>query len=248
MASPYYPVYGVGILALTPSGSNPSIARGFVIKDASVSLKVETEELYGEELDPIDVAQKSRKCTIKAKCSGYAADYYAALMSLTATTGSKIVIPDEAGTIPDTPFKITVTNGATFAYDLGVIDTTSGLAMTRGASADAANKYAVNTTTGEYTFNTGDKTHNVLISYAYTGSAVGKTVTVASALAGAATVFSLDLYRTYKSNCTGIRFPAVVGGGFDIAFGSQKHAETDLEFTAYKDSTTGNLAVMCFAK
>lgn len=248
MSNPFFPVYGVGLLALTPSGSNPTPARLAILKDATVDQKIDTEDLYGEEMDPFDVANKSRKTTIKAKCAGFAADIYAALMGLTSSTGSKIAIPDEAATIPATPFQVTVAQGATFDHDLGVIDLTSGLAMVRVASAPSTGQYAVNTTTGAYTFAAADTGHSVLISYVYTAASAGKTVTVGAQLGGAGNVFSLDLHRTYKTNSVGLRFFAVASQGFSTSFGSQKHAEIDLEFTAYKDPTTNNLCTLCFAK
>lgn len=241
MAATYSTPFGIGFLSIVPAGTNPTPIRVAVLKEINVKTTVDFEELYGEEVDPIDTADKSRSTEITAKASGMNALLYAAAFGTTATTGMVTPIKDETATIPATPFQVTVAQGATFALDCGVLDTTAGIVMTRGSSADAAGKYSVNTVTGVYTFNTSDSSHNVSISYLYTDNVNGKTVAIGGALAGAAPQMRLDIARTYSSMSTVFSFPAVKFGGASEAFGNQKHAEIDLTFRAFKDPTTNKM-------
>jgi hypothetical protein len=241
MAATYATPFGIGFLSVVPSGTNPTPIRIAVLKEISVKTSTDFEELYGEEIDPIDAADKSRSTEISAKASGFNALLYAAAFGASATTGSVIGVKDETATIPTTPFEVTVTHGATFALDCGVIDTTAGIVMTRGATATAAGVYAVDTATGKYSFNTADAGHVVSASYLWTDAANGKTVAIGGSLAGAATQMRLDIARTYASSNTLFSFPAVKFAGVSESFGNQKHGEIDLTFRAFKDPTTGKL-------
>lgn len=62
------------------------------------------------------------------------------------------------------PFTITVSNAATFVEDLGVEGTSP---FTRVTGAPALNQYSVNLTTGVYTFNSGNASNPITITYRY---------------------------------------------------------------------------------
>lgn len=71
----------------------------------------------------------------------------------------------QTATIPATPFQVTVTNGATFALDLGVLY--GSTAFVAVANSPAAGQYSVSAA-GVYTFNTADTAKSVAITYLYT--------------------------------------------------------------------------------
>lgn len=85
-------------------------------------------------------------------------------------TANPIVISqstEESTTIPSTPgpYTVTVTEAATFALDLGVIKGVTP--MVRVSGVPAAGQYAVNTSTGVYTFNAVDQGDAIDITYTY---------------------------------------------------------------------------------
>jgi len=234
-----YPVFGIGILTLTPSSANPTPARLGIIKDVSLDIGGDPVELYGEKQFPMDVAIGKRTIGGKGKFANYSADIVATALSVSTTTGSRIGIIDEAGT--PTANTLTVTNGATFAEDLGVIRVSTGLPMVRVASGPATGQYSVNTTTGVYTFAAGDSNPPCLFSYTYTGAAAGKTATVTNTLMGAATTYGLNLHNTYKTKNIGVRLPAIVVPKLSFGFKNEGHSEFDFEFKAFADAS-GNVA------
>lgn len=72
----------------------------------------------------------------------------------------------EAGTVPATPFKITVSKSSKFALDEGVTKD-DGTVFTKVSGAPAQGEYSVSTV-GVYTFNTADQGAALSIKYAYT--------------------------------------------------------------------------------
>jgi hypothetical protein len=242
-----YPIFGVGFAVATPAGSNVTPGRLATFKDCKVSQTWDTVELYGTNQDPDDVASAKRKTVIDATYASYDAATYAALTGGAISTGSVIGIPDESGTIPGTPYKITVAQGATFALNAGVVDLSTGFPMTVVASGPAAGQYSFNGATGEYTFAAADTTHNVLISYGYTAAAVGKSVTQSAAQMGGATTFALDLFTKYNSKASGVRFGRVRLTKLDWDLGSEKHAEMKVQFVAMIDPTTNKISTTIFA-
>lgn len=248
MANSYQTPYGIGILALTPTGSNPTVGRLMVGKDVTVKTSIEVEELYGEEIDPVDVADKSRSTEITMKGSGYSSALFSGALGIASSTGSVITVKDESATVPaSSTYTCTVTHSGAIT-DFGVINSTTGLAMIRGASATAAGIYSVDTATGIYTFHSGDASAKVLISYGYAAASTGSTINIGGQLAGAGVRFRLDVARTYNDLFLGITFPCVRLAGMSESFGSQKHGEIDLTFRAMKDPTTGYLATRYFGK
>lgn len=228
--------FGVGALILTPPGTNPTPVNVGILQDVSLDIKATTKELRGGYQLPVAVAVAGKSINGKAKAADINSGLLASLLNVTPTTGMRIPIIGERSTIPTTPFQITVTNGATFAEDLGVLNLTTGLPMTRAATADAAGKYAVNTSTGVYTFNTDDAGDTVAITYSYTASAVGKTVTWANQLMGVATTYTVHLCQSYNSKYAIAKLHAAVFPSLSMAFKNEDFAGQDIEFQAFAAS------------
>lgn len=208
-------IFGVGFMAAIPTGANPTPAVFGALQDVSVEFSGDLKRLHGNFKYALE--QGMGKSTIDIKAAVGRIDpvfFNQTFFGMTVTTGEKRNVVNEPGTIPTTPFQITVANGATFAVDLGVYDRTTGKWMTRGATATATGIYAVNTATGVYTFNTADSGHNVLITYTYTASATGGTITGTNPLMGTQPVYALHLVNNFTgSGGTGyswFNFPSVI--------------------------------------
>lgn len=188
--------YGLGRLWGIPAGTNPTPVNFAVIKDVSLDIGGELDPLRGEKMYAIDMAKKGGKAGGKIGVAQLDPKALSLILTgVTRTTGTQRTILEEAGTIPTTPFQITVANSATFVQDLGVLDTVTGLYMTRGATATATGVYAVSAG-GVYTFHTADSGHAVRISYRYSVAGSGSTYTIDNSLMTSSTAFGMDLLET----------------------------------------------------
>lgn len=229
--------FGLGSLTLIPSGANPTPVQVGVLSDISLDISYDLKELRGQYQLPVDVARGPAKITAKAKNAALAgAILVAALGGATSAVGSKVGITGE--NIPSIGATNTVANGATFYEDLGVVDYTAGVQMTRVASAPATKQYSVNTATGVYTWAGADATHNVGISYSYTGAAVGKTTTLNNSVMGQSTAFVLSVYNVYGGKGFGFRMPAVHIPKLGLALKAEAYTEQDLDIIVVQDPSS----------
>lgn len=227
--------FGTGLLTLTPSGSNPTPVQLGVLQEVSVDIEVTQVELRGQYKFPVDIAEAAGKVAGKAKFAQiYAAILGNMLNGSSTSTGSTVGAQNEVGTIPATPFTVTVTNSATWVEDLGVIDVNTGLRLTRVASAPATGQYSV--TAGAYLFAAADTGHTVWISYSYT-IAGGKTVVYNNDLMGSGPTFTLTLFNTYNSKNVGIKLFAVKAPKLAMAMKNTDFTMEDLDFAAFASST-----------
>lgn len=234
--------FSVGFAAAIPTGTNPTPARFGILKDWGWDVDGDVKELIGEGQFVEDAVIGLKKITGKITFQNIGAATLGAILGSAGVAGTKIGSRDEGPTvIPTTPFQITVTNGATFYENLGVfmLDATTGLAtpMTRGATATGTGVYAVNDTTGVYTFNTADAGKSVIISYNYTASATGKTITLSQQPSGTTSYFSLCFQNNVKANY-GFRFPRVVIPKLGFAPKQNDWADITTSFTAVVDPVT----------
>lgn len=204
MATPLA-VFGPGSLYITrqdiaaPTPYNIGFVNEFSYDEAGNQV-----DLYGQNQYPIASARGTVKSSGRAKAavvSGLAIN--AAFHGDTFSTGSVVLAESEAGSIPTTPFQVTVTQSATWDTDLGVRFSTSGLPLARVASGPAANQYSV--AAGVYTFNSADTGKGVLISYAYT-IVGGQKVTVTNRAIGSNPYFQLDFASTFEGKAYYVRF------------------------------------------
>lgn len=226
--------FGTGLLSLTPSGSNPTPLQLGVLQEVSLDVEETMQELRGQYQFPVDVAQAAGKISGKAKFATIYGSLIAGILSgSTITTGTTIGALNETGTIPGTPYAITVAHSATFVADLGVINATTGLRMTRVASAPATGQYSVSA--GVYTFAAADTTNVVWISYSYTGTG-GKTVAYSNQLMGTSPTFTLSLYSNYNSNNVGVKLFAVKAPKLSLAFKNTDFTMQDMDFVGFANS------------
>ncbi len=230
--------FGLGSVTAIPGGANPTPVQIAVLSDVSLDFNYDLKELRGQWQVAVDVARGPLKITGKAKNAAiFSGLWYAALGGANApVAGSKIGITGEAGTIPGTPYQVTVAQAANWFEDLGVIDLTAAKLLTRVASAPATGQYSV--AAGIYTFAAADTTHNVAISYSYTAAAVGKTITLNNQVMGASTAYGMRVFNTYGGKSSGWSFPTVHIPKLGVSLKAEAYTEQDLEFFVAQDTTS----------
>lgn len=196
-------LFGSGIAYVTPAGANPTPVNIGLLQEITYDETATIKELFGQYRRALAVGAGTIKTTVKAKLARISglmlsAAYYGVALS----AGQTATAIGEAGTIPTTPFQVTVANSVTWTQDQGVMFATTGLPLTRVAAAPAAGQYAV--AAGVYTFAAADTGKGVLVSYNYTVAASGQSLTIGNQLLGNTVSFGLNL--------TGFD-PTVAGGG-----------------------------------
>lgn len=194
-------MFGTGQLFASNVGGGDPVRIG-ALQDVSVEFSGEIKQLFGQYQYALAVARGKTKIEGKFGTGNIDVKAYNKLF-FNATggvvTGEKKQAINEAGTIPGTPYKITVANGATFYRDLGVTFVATGVPLRYVAAGPATGEYSVNTTTGEYTFAAADTTLAVVFNYLYTSAATGGTVTLTNELMGAAPTLELICSQTFQS-------------------------------------------------
>jgi hypothetical protein len=194
--------YGAGTLFAIPIGGGTPIKFG-ILQDVTVSIKRTSKKLFGRGSFPNAIGSGQGECMLKAKTGRIQASIIALLLATSAGTGNTAIAQDEIGAIPgSTAYTVTVASSATWVQDLGVKFATGGVELQQVASAPAAGQYSV--AAGVYTFNVADKSKNVKISYAYTVSASGASMTVANPIQGVQTGFQVKLTNSFTDPATGL--------------------------------------------
>lgn len=227
--------------------ANPTPVILGTMQDVSLDLSVEMKTLYGSKRYPIAVGQGKGKTEIKAKYAEIDGGILGSLFfGKASTAGIKAAVFDSAGTIPATPFQLTITppSSGTFVADLGVMLTATGTQMTRVASAPATGEYAVNTATGVYTFAAADTGKAVAISYEYSAATGGKIWTMTNETMGYTPSFSLILQNGYDGKNLVCKLNRCVSGKLSLPLKSDDFAVYDFEAEAFADAA-GSLGYIC---
>ena len=181
--------FGLGGLYLLDSESPTQATQVGVLKDVTLDISFDTKELRGSYTFPVDIAKAGGKIEGKAKFAQISGRLINEIIQGTLTTGATVIgSNNEAGTVPASPYAITVANTTGWS-DLGVYNVTNSKFMTRVASSPATGQYSA--AAGVYTFAAADTTNKVQISYSYT-SATANTVTLTNALMGSGTTYLIS--------------------------------------------------------
>ncbi|WP_207000742.1 hypothetical protein [Trinickia mobilis] len=233
--------FGSGALWGTASVANPTPSRFGGLQDVQLDFSATVKELYGQYTFPLTVARGTVKVTGKAKFAQMQGRLLNDLFfGGTSATGQINVSDNEAGTIPGTPYQVTVANSATWTVDLGVRYTLTGIPLTRVAAAPATGQYSV--AAGVYTFAAADTGLGVLISYEYTVAATGQTITVGNPLLGVAPQFKPVLKQIY-TNPAGVSqqltlsMNAATSSKLSMATKLEDFMQPELDFACYCDAS-----------
>ena len=234
--------FGAGTLWGVPSGTNPTPVQFGVLQEATVDIKSTNKELFGGYQYPVAVGRGTSKITGKAKFGQLQASASAQLFfGQTPGTTQTTTANNEAQSVPAvSTYTVTVTNAATYVSDLGVRYSATGLPLKRVASVSAVGQYSVNTTTGVYTFYSGDASAAVLISYKYTVSTGGQLLSVPNALIGTAPTFSITLESVYSTGKSVLTLNNCISESFNFGTKLEDFAIPEFDFAAFADSS-GNV-------
>lgn len=212
------------------------VARKFgAMQDISVDFSFNLKELYGQSQFPLTIARGQGKVEGKAKFASLVGGLVNDLFfGGTNATGQTIPIFGETGTIPATPFQITVVNGATFKEDLGVTVVATGLAMLRVASAPATGQYSVSAA-GVYTFAAADTGKAVAIDYSYTAAASGNKTTISNLLSGTTPSFAIAFPIKYAGATMYLKLNSCISSKLTIATKIEDFIVPEFDFKAFAD-------------
>ena len=234
-------VFGSGVLIGTPLNvPTPTPINFGLVQKVTVDTSVSVKELYGQYAFPVAVGSGTRKVTCKASLARFSGQALGRLFyNQIPTPGSTISQFAEVHSVPgSSPFTITVSNATHFVADQGVVYASTGLPLIAVASAPVTGQYAVNTTTGVYTFATGDQAAGVLISYTYTSSSQGESLTIGNPLIGPTSTFMATLFATDPT--TNAQFSVTlnqcVASKFSFDTNIEDFAKPDFEFQAFANA------------
>lgn len=179
------PTFGAGRVFMTGNYATPTPARALVPQSQDIDFKRKTEALFGENQFPVFVGAGEMNVTGKVDYSASNARILAdMLFGVTGTAGSYLEADKELGAVGATPYHITVVNSATWIEDLGVIAADTGVVMTRVAPGAEVQDVSYSVAAGVYTFAALDTAENFLISYVYSQTPAGETLTMTNQLQG----------------------------------------------------------------
>jgi hypothetical protein len=238
--------FGSGSAWGIDSGSNPTPGRFDILQESSVEFSFSNKALMGEYQMPVTVGRSAGKVTGKSKWGRLQGRALNSLFfGATKAAGQTSVAKDEAGTIPGTPYTITVANSATWVTDLGVRNATTLIPLVRVASAPATGQYSVSA--GVYTFAAADTTLPMQISYVYTIAGSGESITIANQPIGAAPNFKQVLTQYYNGLRQTLVLNACVSSKFSGGTKTEDFFTQEMDFDAMTD-TSNNIGTWSFAE
>lgn len=241
-------IFGIGALIGTSSVANATPSQFGTLQEASVEISFDLKELHGQRQFAVDLGRGKGSVQCKAKFARINGRTWNDLFFATTgglVTGQTLMAINEAGTIPSTPFQITVANAANFVRDLGVFFQATGLPLKKVAATPGAGEYSVNAS-GVYTFNTGDASKGVYISYDYSSTS-GASMTLDSQEMGIAPDFAVSLATRRLGQTFHLRLYKCVASKLSLPLKNEEFTVPDFEFKAFADAA-GNLGTIGMAE
>lgn len=234
-------VFGAGFLFGIPSGANTTPVMFGAVQDTSVDFSFDLKQLYGQNQFALEQARGKGKIDIKSSVGRFDPNLFNQIYFGQTTTGGEVLSSiSEAQAIPATPYTVTAANATTFKTDLGVYSTTLGRFLTRVASSPTTGQYAVNASTGVYTFAAADTGGNVKLNYTYSSASTGTTLAAANPTMGSSPIFSLQLVNSFKSKSISLTFNAVQSSKLSLPMKLDDFSLPALDMSA-QDDGTGNV-------
>lgn len=236
-------LFGTGQVHSMPVGGGAPLRLG-TLQDVSVEFAGDVKPLFGQFQFPVAVARGKTKIEGKAASGELNIDSYNNLFfGQTTATGEKRQVFNEAGTIPAmAAYTITVTNGATFAFDMGVYVASTGARMVQVASGPTTGQYTVSVA-GVYTFAAADAGVAVLINYMYNSASTGKSMTISNQLMGSTPYFQLTLSQQFDSKYFTLILYKAVSEKLSLPLKQDDWLISDIDFQAQANDA-GNIAYL----
>lgn len=247
-------VFGTGTLYGVPltdaagtAITNPTPVQFGVLQETMGDLSFDEKMLHGAYQFPVAFGRGKGKFDFKAKFADLDAKALASIFfGLSATAGIRAVVDNFAASVPASPYTVTVTppSSGTWVTDLGVRYASTGIALTRVASAPAVGQYSV--AAGVYTFAAADTLVNVLISYEYTATSTTQfQIPITNQLMGQAPSFQAQLSLPYDGKQLTIKLNKCVSSKLSLPFKNEDFSISDFAFTALADAS-GTVGTMSF--
>lgn len=241
-------VFGAGAMWGINNVANPTPKRFGVLQDVSLDFNASTKTLVGQNNLPFAVARGVISTKGKASFGQFNGGVINDLFfGQTANSGQEVAIDNEVGSIPTTPFAVTVANSAQFATDLGVVYALTGLPLTRVASGATPTTGQYKVTAGVYTFAAADTGLGVYISYTYTISGSGQKFTIAQQAMGVTPTFKTVVSLPYNGQKATFTLNACIANKFSFTTKTEDFATPSFDFESFADSA-GNLGTVSFAE
>lgn len=235
--------FGPGFLLAAPqtgSGNpapNPTPFQVGVIQNMKFTLGADIKELFGQNQWPVDTAIGKR--TIKGSFEFAQISNFLISQGFTGdgtTAGVIQDVPEEAHTIPGTPYEVTVTESAHWVADRGVTYSATGIPLTLVSGSPTTGQYSV--AAGVYTFAAADTTLGVFIAYTYSIAATGTTLAAANHPMGWGPLLDLDAWFPYENGSGGLagigfNFPNSRLGKIDAATKLDDYTMYTCDFSAF---------------
>ena len=196
-------IFGSGVITATVNNAPGGIATPLNIglaQEISFDESYTTKTLYGQYRRPVAIGAGEIKATGKIKAARFSASVMGALLyGKPVTPGQVTTAFAEAASIPAlTPWTITVVNSTTWTADQGVQDAATGFPFNKVATLPTTGQYSV--AAGVYTFAAVDTGKAVLISYNYTTTTSGFSLSIGNPLLGPTQTFGLNIMCTDPTN------------------------------------------------
>jgi hypothetical protein len=232
-------VFGSGSVLAIPASSSATPTQFGTLQDVSIDFAFTNKELTGQYQFPVAVGRGPAKVTGKAKAASFSANFFnQAFFGITPSAGQTETQLNEAHSVPaSTPYTVVIAppGSGTFLDDGGVVYATGAL-LQRVATPTVAGEYSVNTSTGTYTFYSGDASAAVLITYTYTVAAVGYSAVLANQLMGSAPIFKMVLTNTYNSNQLTLELYQVMSDKLSMGFKNTDWSVPEFDFSAFTNA------------
>jgi hypothetical protein len=240
--------FGSGVLlgARTDVANATPINFGLV-QEVTIEETATVKELTGQFQRPVAIARGTIKTTGKAKVARISGMAFASLFyGVTPVAGQLATSFAEAGAITaSSPFNFTVANAATFTDDEGVLFATTGLPLTRVASAPSPGQYSV--TSGVYTFNSADAGKAILASYTYSIAGAGQKFTVTNQLLGTTPTFQAVFYTTFQGQAISVKLNNCTSNKLSFHSKLEDFNMPEFDFSCFADAA-GNVMTWSFGE
>lgn len=228
-------LYGVPLTDVTGAAiANPTPVQIGVLQEASSDLSFDAKTLYGAYQFPVAFGRGKAKLTFKAKAADFSAQALGSLFfGNTPTAGIRAIVDNLqlAFAASVTP---TVPASGTWAQDLGVRYASTGIALTRVASAPAVGSYAV--TAGVYTFNASE-IGNALFSFEYTATSTTQfQIPITNNLMGYAPSFLCELSLPYNGKQMSVKLNNCVSDKLSLPFKNEDFSVQEFDWMALADA------------
>jgi hypothetical protein len=245
-------LFGSGLMWGTPltnaagaALANPTPLIFGTLQDSEIDFKFELKQLHGQNQFAVAVGRGKGSVSGKAKMADIRAGFLETIvLGLSGTNGVLSMVYDTVG-VTATSVTVTPPSSGTFDADLGVIDSTTGRAMTRVASAPTTGQYTV-TAGGAYAFAAADAAKVVYINYRYTAtSTTARKISITNQPMGYAPTFRADFYGPYQGKNCVMTLNNCISEGFKFSNKNDDFSVPEVGFQAFADNAgiIGTLAV-----